>query len=81
METATDFDYEIFLSIKNHVKGYVDDLVALIVADRNAGNGCIASFVDIADQIGVETTTEIFSDFLTTEELATCTQAWVTRRG
>lgn len=81
METATDFDYEIFLSVKNHVKGYVDDLVALIVTDRNAGNGYTASFTDVSTQIGVETTTEIFSDFLTTEELSTCTQAWVNRRG
>lgn len=80
METIHGFDYEIFVTVKNHIKGYVDDLVYLIVMDRDAGNGYATSFVDIAEKVGVEVTSEIFKEMLTAEELANCTQAWDVKR-
>lgn len=80
MNSVPGFDYEIFVTVKNHIKGYVDDLVALIVTDRDAGNGYETSFVDIATQIGVETTTVIFADLITADELDRCTQAWTAKQ-
>lgn len=76
MNSIPGFDYEVFVAVKNHIKGYVDDLVRLIVTDRDNGNGYETSFLDIANQVGVEVTTAIFAELLTDEELARCTQAW-----
>lgn len=76
MNSVPGFDYEIFVTVKNHIKGYVDDLVRLIVTDRDNGNGYETSFVDISNQVGVEVTKAIFAELLTDEELARCTQAW-----
>jgi hypothetical protein len=76
MNSVPGFDYEIFVAVKNHIKGYVDDLVRLIVADRDAQEGYEASFLNIAHQIGVEGAAAIFADIVTNDELARCTEAW-----
>lgn len=80
MSSVPGFDYEIFVAVKNHVKGYVDDWVRLIVADRDAGNGYEASFSAIAQQTGYDVTRAIFADIVTNDELAQCTEAWNKKR-
>lgn len=76
MNSVPGFDYEIFVAVKNHIKGYVDDFVRLIVTDRDAQNGYETSFTDIAKQIGFDGAKAIFADIVTEDELARCTEAW-----
>lgn len=80
MNSIPGFDYEIFVTVKNHIKGYVDDLVRLIVTDRDNGNGYETSFLDISGQVGFDAAKAIFADLLTAEELDRCTQAWTAKQ-